>query len=167
MNARDVVKYGHMHMLDAIKDIDEEDWEKVGATPEWSMKDILSHLASYEHFLVDALHSVGKTEKEYGPYLVAMTKEDGWKTFNDDHVNTRRGKSYKEILDEYSKANEEADSLLKDMNPELLSKTGTIPWYGRDYSLDDFIVYANYGHKESDVSRINAFKDQLKKEKIK
>ena len=163
MNARNVVKYGNLHLLDAIKDIDEKDWEKVGATPEWSMKDILSHLTSYEHFLVDALHSVGKSESEFGLYLVAMTKEGSQETFNEDQVKARRGKSYKEILDEYTKANEEADGLLSKMSSELLAKTGTIPWYGNDYSLDDFIVYANYGHKESDVSRINAFKDQLKK----
>lgn len=31
--------------------------------------------------------------------------------------------------------------------PEVWREVGTIPWYGREYSLHDLVVYRQYGHK--------------------
>jgi hypothetical protein len=40
-------------------------------------------------------------------------------------------------------------------------KPGTLPWYGPEYALDDFIVYSYYGHKREHSAQINVFRDQL------
>ena len=40
-------------------------------------------------------------------------------------------------------------------------ENGTLPWYGAEYSLDDFIVYTYYGHKREHAAQIAAFRDHL------
>jgi len=44
------------------------------------------------------------------------------------------------------------------LTPERLRETGTIPWYGEQYSLDDLIVYSNYAHKREHSSQIRLFR---------
>ncbi len=45
---------------------------------------------------------------------------------------------------------------------EILRQPGTVPWYGMEYSLDDFLVYQYYGHKREHMAQVNVFADQLK-----
>ncbi len=44
---------------------------------------------------------------------------------------------------------------------ETLRQNGTLPWYGMAYALDDFLVYAYYGHKREHSAQIAAFRDRL------
>ena len=41
---------------------------------------------------------------------------------------------------------------------------GTLPWYGEEYDLEDFIIYTFYGHKREHSAQIAAFRDQLARE---
>jgi len=45
---------------------------------------------------------------------------------------------------------------------ETRRQTGTLPWYGMDYSLDDVIVYMYYGHKREHSAQIAAFHDRVR-----
>ena len=154
MNAKDIIKYGHLHVLEAVKGINDEEWQKPGVTTEWSIKDMVAHLASYEHFLEDALNFVLKPGTPT-PYLDEMNSDyDG---FNGKEVGKRKKISPQEVMKEYTDTQKRVADIIEKTAPELLSKTGTIPWYGREYSLDDFIVYASYGHKEGHVAQIKRF----------
>jgi hypothetical protein len=42
-----------------------------------------------------------------------------------------------------------------------LRSTGTIPWYGEQYSIEDLIVYQYYGHKREHVAQIWVYRDHL------
>jgi hypothetical protein len=42
-------------------------------------------------------------------------------------------------------------------------ETGTLPWYGDEYALDDFVVYSFYGHKREHGAQINAFRDAIRR----
>ncbi len=57
MNARDVLKYGHLTVLRTIDGLPKADWETSGVCGYWSVKDLIAHLASFEHVLVDVLNS--------------------------------------------------------------------------------------------------------------
>ena len=39
---------------------------------------------------------------------------------------------------------------------------GTLPWYGPEYDLEDFIAYTFYGHKREHMAQVNVFLDTLK-----
>ena len=157
MNATDILKYGQGTVLQTIEGFPEAAWEKPGACGTWSVKDILAHLTSYEEVLVDILSVfVGRHAT---PYLDKFTGLGG--QFNDSEVERRRGRTIKEILDEFSDAHAQTMSLAAQIRPEQFRQVGTLPWYGMDYSLDDVIVYMYYGHKREHSAQIAAFRDLL------
>jgi len=157
MNASDILKYGQGTVHQAIEGLPESAWETPGACGVWSIKDIIAHLASYEHVLVDVLSTfVGGAST---PYLSKFTDPGG--NFNDLEVAARKGKSVKEVLDEFNDTYAQVMSLITRIPVETFRQAGTIPWYGLEYALDDYIVYAYYGHKREHSAQIAAFRDHL------
>src|SRR6266487_5955794 len=153
MNASDILKYGQGTVLQAIEGLPEPAWETPGACGIWSIKDIIAHLASYEHVLMTFVRSSPT------PYLSKFTEPGG--NFNDLEVAARKGKSVKEVLDEFNDTYAQVMSLVTRIPVETFRQAGTIPWYGIEYALDDYIVYAYYGHKREHSAQIAAFRDHL------
>ena len=157
MNASNILMYGHGTVLQTIEGLPESAWETPGACGVWSIKDIIGHLASYEHVMVDVLSAFvggGPT-----PYLNKYTDPGG--QFNDSEVELRKGKTVREVLGEYNDTHEQVRSLAARIPVETFRQTGTLPWYGMEYALDDFIVYTQYGHKREHSAQIAAFRDHL------
>ncbi|GAC1350028.1 MAG: hypothetical protein NVSMB27_28660 [Ktedonobacteraceae bacterium] len=157
MNAKDILKYGQLTAIQAIDGFPEAAWEKAGACGVWSVKDIIAHLASYEEVLVDVLSTfIGKHST---PYLDKYTGLGG--QFNDTEVEKRKGRTVREVLDEFNDAHAQVMSLAAQIRPEQFRQTGTLAWYGMDYALDDVIVYMYYGHKREHSAQIAAFRGRL------
>lgn len=165
MNAQDVMKYGHGTVLRAIDGLPEAEWETGGACGVWSVKDIIAHLTSYEHVLAEVLSSFQSDSAmpslspggSATPTLNAFV-EPG---FNDTQVALRKSNSHADVLAEYTKVHEQVMALAAQIPAETLRRTGTLPWYGVEYALDDFIVYAFYGHKREHCAQIGVFRDRL------
>ena len=160
MNAVDILKYGQQTVLQTLEGFPAAGGETPGACGVWSVKDIIAHLASYEQVLVDVLSTL--VGKHPTPYLDKFTKPGG--QFNDTEVGLRKGRTMPEVLDEFNDAHAQVMSLAMQISPELFRQTGTLPWYGREYALDDFIVYTFYGHKREHSAQIAAFRDLLRRE---
>ena len=154
MNVRDVLTYGHKDVITVVEGLSEAEWQIPEVTTSWSVKDTIGHLAAYEVLLEDAFTSVLDPSART-PTLEKMRA--GAKSFNDAEAESRRDRSGREVLDEYSAAHERVIRLLDRFTPERLREPGTIPWYGAEYSLDDFVVYANYAHKREHVAQIRLF----------
>ena len=73
-------------------------------------------------------------------------------SFNDVEVAKRQDMTAAEVLEEYTDRHTRNQEILKDFPTELLPKVGTMPWYGNEYCLDDFLVYSFYGHKREHTS---------------
>lgn len=160
MNAVDILKYGQLTVLNTFEGFPESARETPGACGVWSVKDIIAHLASYEHVLEDVLTPfVGSGTNASGPYLARFTEPGG--QFNDTEVNMRKEKSMQEVLDEFNDAHANVMTLVVQIPAETLRQTGTLPWYGMDYALDDFLVYTYYGHKREHSAQIAAFRDRV------
>lgn len=158
MNVQDVLKYGDLTLLKAVDGLKNKDQEKKGACGVWSIKDILSHLTSYEIMLSDLLGTFLNI-KEQTPTLDLLQNNGG--EFNDIEVGKRANKPFSEILKEYKKAHSQVMKRAKQIPVKMLSKNGAIPWYGDFYSLEDYIVYRNYGHKREHCAQIVTFRDNL------
>ncbi len=156
MNAADVLKYGHYTVLQTIACLDQTRWETPGACGVWSPKNIIAHLASFEHVLADVLNSFldgGPT-----PTLDKFTRLP--RQFNDDEVDLRMRLSVAETLAEYNGAVTRVLSSMGSIPTETVRQPGTLPWYGREYALDDLIVYQYYGHKREHSAQIAIFRDR-------
>ncbi len=159
MNACDVLKYGHQTVLRTIDGLPQADWETSGVCGYWSVKDLIAHLASFEHVLVDVLN--GFLEGGPTPYLDKYT--DRGYNFNDSEVALRHGKSADDVLSEYNATQAKTMTLVAQISEETIRQPGTLPWYGMEYALDDYIAYAYYGHKREHSAQIAVFRDQVKR----
>jgi hypothetical protein len=162
VNATDVLKYGHETVLKTIEGLPESEWETSGVCGVWSVKDIIAHLASFELVLVDVLSmflDAGPT-----PYLNRMVEEGD--QFNDNWVAEYGDKTGAEALAEYCDAQVRVMSLVVQIPAETLRQPGTLPGYGPEYALDDFIVYSYYGHKREHSAQIAVFRDRLTSEAV-
>ena len=158
MNVLDMLKYGDRTLMKAVKDLPEADWEIAEALGYWSVKNIIAHMTSYEIFLEQVLSTFLGAESI--PLLEEM-KQYG-NGFNDEQANRRQSYSVKAQLAEYHQAHERVMELAAKIPAETYRQNGTIPWYGSEYCLDDFIVYTNYAHKREHSGHIDVFRDTLK-----
>ena len=157
MNTLDILKYGHQTMIGAVEGIPEADWYTDGVCGVWSVKDIIAHLASFEFLLIDVLHSF--LDDDPTPTLDRFNANA--QQFNDDEVGWRRDKTVQEVWDEYEAAYKQTLALMAQIPVNTRCANGALPWYGAQYSLEDFIVYSFYGHKREHSAQINVFQDQL------
>lgn len=160
MNATDVLKYGHLHLMKTLDGLPDSVWEISGVCGVWSVRDILAHLASFEHVLVEILDGIVHQIRQETPFLTRMLEDyDG---FNDKEVALMADKSVSEILADYTATCEKTLALAVQIPAETWRTNGILAWYGEDYDLDDFIAYTFYGHKREHGAQIAVFKDNLK-----
>lgn len=158
MNVGDVLKYGHEMVAQAVDGLPEPDWLTPGVCGVWTVKDVIAHLASTELLIVDVLGTfVGSGPT---PHLDASQQKDP--QHNDKEVARRREWSVARTLAEYSDAARRAMELGARIPPEAVRRPGTMPWYGEEYALDDFLVYTSYGHKSEHCAQIAVHRDRLK-----
>jgi hypothetical protein len=159
MNALDILKYGHLMVLGAVKDLPEADWEMSGVCGIWSVKQIVAHLASYEQLLLDILDNLMGGDP--GPTLQLFWAD--FQGFNDIEVAARQNLNGTQTMAAYKKAQAETTIRLAKIPTTLWSTNGILPWYGAEYDLDDFVVYTYYGHKREHCAQIAVYRDQIKR----
>lgn len=160
MNVFNVTKYGNLTFLRSLKDLKSVDEEKQGACGTWSIKDIVSHLTSFEILLKEIIETL--LDKNYKSKLLSNYALDHGK-FNDSEVKKRKSKILNQVIDEYSRVYEKNTQLMKKIEKKQLAKNATLPWYGNEYSFEDLIVYMYYGHKIEHTTQIKIFLTNLNK----
>lgn len=158
MNAQDILKYGDSFLLRTLDGLPTSLWNESGVCGIWSVKDIIAHLASYEHLLTDVLGGFAGSSQTGA---LQSLFENGSR-FNDVEVESRHSLSAEDVLKEYQDAHRRNLDLAAQLAPETYRQVGSLPWYGAEYSLDDYIVYSFYGHKREHGAQIDVYKDKLK-----
>lgn len=156
MNGVDILKYGDSFWQRCLDGLPESEWETSGVCGVWSVKDIMAHLASHEHALVDILNTILGNEGET-PYLNQLLED--YNGFNDKLVEQYKSKSLAEVKADYQITYEKAVALAAQIPAEKWHTNGILAWYGDGYDLDDFIVYTYYGHKREHGAQVAAFRD--------
>lgn len=157
MNASDILMYGDRSLRAGLDGVPLELWSQAGVCGWWSVKDIMAHLTSYELWQTELLSSF----VEPGPTPTLDQLRDQGSEFNTVQVAARKDLTPQDVLGAYTRAHSGLMKAVSAIPPETLSEVGTIPWYGESYSLDDLLVYSNYGHKREHVAQVNVFKDTL------
>ena len=155
MNSIDILHYGHETVKTTVADLSDNEWQMAGVCGHWSIKEIIDHLASYEQLLVEVLTSL-LPDAPPTPTLNRLLLDDV--QFNDDEVALRRDLTAQESWTAYETTHETAVSLLAQIPLEGQRLKGTLPWYGDNYDLEDFLVYTYYGHKREHCAQIDVFR---------
>lgn len=153
MNALDVLMYGQRTIRSTIDRYKPDDWERI-ALGVWTAKDLLGHLGAFEVRFADQLATIvgAPTESD-------LATADP-RTFNDDQAAVRKDWPLEQVRAELLDAHERVMRHAKVITPEVWREVGTIPWYGREYSLDDLVVYQQYGHKREHDPQLSAVLEQ-------
>lgn len=159
MHASDVLMYGHYTFMRTLDLVPADQRTTSGAVGYWSVKDLVGHLGSFELVLVEILQDVVTPCPT--PLRDAL-KADG-QAFNDRQVDVlRKDWTYEMCLEQYLAAHEEVRTLMGRLPAGLARETGAIPWYGREYDLEDLIAYQYYGHKREHSGQIQTFRDRFR-----
>jgi hypothetical protein len=162
MNASDILMYGDKTLSRALESVPQAEWETGGVCGVWSVKEILAHMTVYEHLTAEVLSRFVEGENESPTPYISRMRESG-ASFNDDTVAEFKTKSGSDVLAEYHTAHRRVMGLIGQIPAETLREVGTIPFYGEGYSLDDYLVYTQYGHKREHSAQINVFRDKLER----
>jgi hypothetical protein len=159
MNLSDVMKYGHLTVRRTVEAVPPNEWETPNVCGVWSSRQIITHLASFERLLLDVLRGFtgGGPTPDLNNFLHL-----GNQRFNDVEVANRDNLDPEQALGEYEAVHVEAMELAARIAPERYREPGSLPWYGHEYALDDFVCYTFYGHKREHMAQINVFLDVLK-----
>lgn len=158
MNTEDVLKYGHLTVMKTVEGLDERYWNVPGVCGVWSVREIIAHLASFECTLVDVLNVVIDPQVETPTLQRYMA---GPLKFNDDEVARRKDDGPAEVLAEYQETHARNAELIARIPQARRRLNGLLPWYGKEYDLEDFLIYSFYGHKREHCAQINVYRDTL------
>ena len=158
MNARDVLFYGHGTVMRVLDGLPQELWLAPGVVGYWSVKNIISHLASFEMVLVELLGAL----PDGGPMPTIERFKSNGQAFNDVEVDQKRAdQSPADAWAEYVANYQRALSLLEQIPVADRRRVGALPWYGPEYDLEDFLAYTFYGHKREHCAQIMVYRDTL------
>jgi hypothetical protein len=112
-----MLAYGHSDVKRVFEGLSDADWRRVGVTTQWSPKDLIAHLTSFERTLEEALREVAG---DAGPTPTLDAMRRGGASFNEDQVVARRDRTPSEIMAEYDAAHAGVIVLAKRLGPERL-----------------------------------------------
>lgn len=159
MNVISMMEYGHKTVMAELKDLPIDRWTTPGVCGVWSVKDILAHLASYEHWFEEVI-GVTMDSTRPTPTLTAFLSKDS--NFNDNQVAAYKDHSAGEVLKAYEAAWQNTMTTSRKLAADLWDKAGLIPWYGEEYSLAELMVYSIYAHKREHSAQIAVYHDTVK-----
>jgi uncharacterized damage-inducible protein DinB len=159
MNMSELLQNANLMVIRALDGLPEKEWDIPGACGDWSVKDIVAHLASCEHVIVDVLNTFlgGDLTPSVEHWVNARA------AFNAEEAEARKYATAQQVMDEFQGTQVEAASLIMHIPPEKDEQTGTLPWYDKQYSLADFIQQM-HEHIREHCAQITLFHDKVKPE---
>jgi hypothetical protein len=146
LNVITLWQYSHDALLGGL---DTSDWERK-ICPRWTLRDAIINLTTMEYVLIEVLESIiFGTDTPMVDRFVA-----DYERFAEDEIIQRRNLSGAEVLEEYRYAYALSSYLLSHVPSEQWRQPGTVPWYGPDFSLEDFVVLFLFEHKRDYIAHI-------------
>jgi len=155
MNAAKLLEQSHMMVLQTVDDFPESLWDTPGASESWSVKDIIAHLTSYEHLLVEALTRLVSDTPT--PYLEKFTGRKS--EFNKNEVAARQYHTAQQVIDEYNETQLQSTDLLAKIPAAKITQAGTMPEFGKESNMADMVNIV-YAHTNEHCAQIKAFREK-------
>jgi uncharacterized damage-inducible protein DinB len=158
MSTIESLENSHMLVLQTIDDLPEALWDIPGVCGEWSAKDVIAHLTSYELLLIDVMDAfLGRTPS---PYLLKWL--DSQEEFNTMTLAARRYHTAQQIENEYQDTQVRSSALLASLPADRVEQRGTMTGYlSKEQSLGEFIEFLTQ-HTHHHCEQIVQFREKNK-----
>lgn len=151
MNTAEMLDNIHLRTIKALDDLPELQWDIPGACGNWTVKEIVAHLTSYELALAEGLKTFLGQPSTHS--YISRLLEDRAK-FNEEEVEKRKYDTAQHVMDDYNDAQIQTVPLLQQIPTEKLQQKGTA-----DRSLNDFIT-SFYNHVSEHCAQIENFRNR-------
>jgi hypothetical protein len=159
MDASELLQKSNLMAIQEVDGFPEVGWDIPGACGDWSVKDIIAHLASYEHVANDVL----KTFQGDEPTPIILKFLHHLDEFSNTEVEERIYLTAQQVMNEYQDMQVQTTSLLMQIPNYRIRQLGTMLWYGQESSLADF-VNRLYEHTREHCTQIAIFRQNIKPE---
>lgn len=102
--------------------------------PLWTIREIIAHLSGWDDSVIGMLNALLKGETP--PVPAAL----GTDVYNAETVSTREGLSYDHVIREYYSTREKLNSLIRQADDRILTKTSILPW-GEEGSIEMLVRF--------------------------
>ena len=129
-------------LLDALKSLPDALLDRKGVVGEWSIKNVLAHLAGWEHVVTQFLPE--RLARGIEPEILSVmgADEDAW---NAQQVNSAERFTPKEQLEEFERTRQALFQVLRDVGEEALNRQH--PWPEWEGTLATYIFEEIGGHE--------------------
>lgn len=142
--------------LDAIEGLSEEDMQKPGVIPGWSVKDILVHLTRWEAELVKLLWQAGKGQE---PTTIHFTEADVDET-NARWFQESKNRPLERVLEDFHGVRNQTLRRVGELPGKAFEDPDFYPWLGGE-PLWKWIACDSFEHEGEHAAQIRAWREQL------
>ena len=156
MNKTDVIaklEEGREQFLDAIEGLSEDDLQQPGVMGEWSVKDILVHLARWETELVMLLWQASRGQKPTSA-LVSSTSVD---ELNDRWYQESRTRPLSLVLEDFHGVRTQLMRRIEDLPEKAFNDTHYYRWLDNQ-PLWEWIAGDSFDHEAEHEAQIRAWR---------
>ena len=153
MNTRDMLEQSHLLVFKTLEDLPAVAWDMPGACGDWSVKDLVAHLVSYEQVLIDALNTFSGA----APTASLQDFINDPASFDREQVEARKYHTAQQVEDEYQELQLQSSSLLARIPSESVQQPA--PWSGTQQPLADF-VQTLCQHVQKHCAQITGFREK-------
>ena len=144
-------------LLDVIAGLDEAALDRKGVVGEWSIKNVLAHIAAWEAWVIQALPVRLATGKTPGDFLARIQDED---RFNAEEVAEREELTPSEQLIELERTREALLDELRGLDASTWERRN--PWDTWHGTLAEYLRKTQVAHDEEHIVGLRAAAEQLR-----
>lgn len=142
-------------LLQAMEGLTGEQMTRPETVGEWSVKDILGHIASWDE---ETLKAVKQLVHEGRPYIMEdLDSVDAW---NARQVQKKRGLSLGEVVAEFTAVRQELLEVVEGLTEEQLTQRVQYPW-PEEGPLQELIAASTFEHDGEHCRDILAWRKTL------
>ncbi|MEW6718497.1 MAG: DinB family protein [Chloroflexota bacterium] len=115
---------------------------------EWTLKDVVGHVADWERWVLEGLHQMAQGEN---PSVENVEDVEAW---NQSHTEARREQTWDRVWEDFQTARSEAQGLLAGMSQDDLMRSYAAPWGGESTPYGWAYVCLEHDREHCKISEV-------------
>jgi hypothetical protein len=141
-------------LLQAIDGLTEEEMTQEKVNREWTVKDILGHITSWEEEDRKIAERILREDCPQSDYSISPDKN--WREWNHRQIKKKKDYTIRRIYDELEVEHQRFVDMVKGLSEEQLGSKGNCPWQ-RESTVEE-LIQAVFEHDEEHVLKISEWR---------
>jgi uncharacterized damage-inducible protein DinB len=121
-------------LQDAGAGLSEEEMQRAGVVNEWSVKDLLAHIAAWDEEMLRVIQAFAMPGE--AQYSYTISNEDDFAEWNSEQVAARRALTLEQTQHEFENARRDLIQIIEGITDPVLMRTKTTPWGTQSTGLE-------------------------------